>query len=61
MNSHTACSENDRVSHYIVQRRGEGNYRMGDRDFVDLVDIIDFYKTHLLDSTTLSVVPSVLV
>lgn len=50
-----SVSEADRVSHYIIQRKGKNIYRMGDRDFFDLVEIIDFYKTHLLDCTTLSV------
>jgi len=50
-----SVSESDKASHYIIQRRGPNVYRMGDRDFKDLAEIIQFYKSHLLDCTTLSV------
>lgn len=51
----SVSEQSDRVSHYIIQRKGTKSYLMGDRYFEDLVAIVEFYKTHLLDCTTLSV------
>jgi len=47
-------SETGRVSHYIIQRQPNGQYGIGDEMFPDLVRVLEFYKTHLLDTTTLS-------
>ena len=47
------CSENSKVSHYIISRRG-GMYLIGDQSFPDLPSVIDFYKKHFLDTTTLT-------
>ncbi len=45
-------SENNKVSHYIISRRG-GLYLIGDQSFTDFPAVIDFYKKHFLDTTTL--------
>lgn len=42
------------MSHYIIQRQPNGQYGIGDEMFPDLVRVLEFYKTHLLDTTTLS-------
>ena len=47
-----AHSENNKVSHYIVSRRG-GLYLIGDQTFTDLPSVIEFYRKHFLDTTTL--------
>uniref|UniRef100_UPI00358EE108 crk-like protein n=1 Tax=Myxine glutinosa TaxID=7769 RepID=UPI00358EE108 len=47
-----SVSENGRVSHYIVNRL-PASYRIGDKDFRDLPSMLDFYKVHYLDTTTL--------
>lgn len=46
------CSENNKVSHYIISRRG-GLYLIGDQTFTDLPSVIEFYRSHFLDTTTL--------
>ena len=46
-------SENNKVSHYIISRRG-GLYLIGDQTFTDLPHVISFYKKHFLDTTTLT-------
>ena len=45
-------SENTKVSHYIVSRRGN-QFLIGDQSFPDLPAVIEFYRTHYLDTTTL--------
>lgn len=47
-----SVSENNKVSHYIINNRGN-HYQIGDNTFQDLPGIIDFYKKHFLDSTNL--------
>ncbi len=47
------CSENNKVSHYIISRRG-GLYLIGDQSFTDFPAVIEFYKKHFLDTTTLT-------
>ncbi len=47
------CSENSKVSHYIISRRG-GMYLIGDQSFEELPEVIEFYKKHFLDTTTLT-------
>lgn len=53
------CSENNKVSHYIISRRG-GLYLIGDQTFTELPAVIDFYRKHFLDTTTLTEHVSVL-
>lgn len=48
-----SVSENNKVSHYIISRRG-GLYIIGDQTFSDLYSVIEFYKKHFLDTTTLT-------
>ena len=47
------ASENNKVSHYIISRRGP-LYLIGDQSFQDLFSVIEFYKKHFLDTTTLT-------
>jgi proto-oncogene C-crk len=47
-----SVSENNKVSHYIISRRGQ-LYLIGDQTFSDLPSVIDFYRKHFLDTTTL--------
>lgn len=46
-------SENNKVSHYIISRRGS-LFLIGDQSFHDLPSVIEFYKKHFLDTTTLT-------
>ncbi|XP_064384629.1 crk-like protein [Halichondria panicea] len=48
-----SVSENSKVSHYIISRRG-GMYLIGDQSFEELPEVIEFYKKHFLDTTTLT-------
>ena len=41
-----------KVSHYIINRTGF-MYKIGEQEFKDLPAIIEFYKKHFLDNTTL--------
>ncbi len=50
-------SENQKVSHYIISRR-HNCYLIGDQSFADLNAVITFYKTHYLDTTTLTEIVS---
>lgn len=47
------CSENNKVSHYIISRRG-GLFLIGDQTFTELPAVIEFYRKHFLDTTTLT-------
>lgn len=47
-----SVSENNKVSHYIISRRG-ALYLIGDQTFTDLPSVIEFYRKHFLDTTTL--------
>lgn len=47
-----SVSENNRVSHYIITQRN-GQFHIGDQVFNDLPEIVEFYKKHFLDTTTL--------
>ncbi|KAJ7392115.1 hypothetical protein OS493_013483 [Desmophyllum pertusum] len=47
-----AVSESGKVSHYIINSKGS-HYQIGENTFPDLSSIIDFYKKHFLDSTSL--------
>ncbi|XP_065901648.1 crk-like protein [Dysidea avara] len=56
-----SVSENSRVSHYIITRRG-GQYVIGDQTFEDIPQVIEFYRRHFLDTTTLTeIAPRVVV
>jgi hypothetical protein len=49
--------EDDRVSHYIINRvvssDGTVRYRIGDQLFADMPSLLSFYKLHYLDTTPL--------
>ncbi|KAK3719416.1 hypothetical protein QZH41_015660, partial [Actinostola sp. cb2023] len=47
-----SVSESSKVSHYIINFKGTC-YQIGEQTFQNLPDIIDFYKRHFLDTTTL--------
>lgn len=47
-----SVSENRKVCHYIITQRN-GQYQIGDQTFNDLAEIVDFYRRHFLDTTTL--------
>ena len=47
------CSENSKVSHYIITRRA-GLYVIGDQTFDTIPAVIEFYRRHFLDTTTLT-------
>ncbi|XP_055513734.1 adapter molecule crk [Leucoraja erinacea] len=55
-----SVSENSKVSHYIINSRpqpgsgpGPSRFRIGDQEFEHLPGLLDFYKIHYLDTTTL--------
>ncbi|XP_062814912.1 crk-like protein isoform X2 [Anolis carolinensis] len=56
-----SVAENGRVSHYIIHAlpgdgggaAGRGLFRIGDQHFQSLPDLLDFYRDHYLDTTTL--------
>jgi len=48
--------EDNKVSHYIINKiqvSGAIRYRIGDQEFPDLPSLLNFYKTHYLDTTSL--------
>lgn len=49
--------EDDRVSHYIINRvvssDGTVRYRIGDQLFADMPSLLSFYRLHYLDTTPL--------
>lgn len=51
--------EDAKVSHYIInkiqhnQQQIQTVYRIGDNSFVDLPELLEFYKLHYLDTTSL--------
>uniref|UniRef100_UPI00358F245B crk-like protein n=1 Tax=Myxine glutinosa TaxID=7769 RepID=UPI00358F245B len=47
-----SVSENGKVSHYIINSL-PGRFRIGDQEFECLPALLDFYKLHYLDTTTL--------
>ena len=50
------CREDNKVSHYIIniiQVGGTNLFRIGDQEFPDLPSLLNFYKTHYLDTTSL--------
>lgn len=50
-----SMSEGVRVSHYIIQRSGPHSFVLSDKTFMNLVQLINFYRIHLLDSSCLTV------
>jgi len=50
--------EDNKVSHYIINRTQVGGntmFRIGDQQFPDIPALLNFYKTHYLDTTALTV------
>lgn len=53
--------EDAKVSHYIINKIQQHQhsapiqtvYRIGDNSFIDLPELLEFYKLHYLDTTTL--------
>ncbi|XP_060082881.1 adapter molecule Crk-like [Ylistrum balloti] len=48
--------EDNKVSHYIINKIAVGNttrFRIGDQEFTDIPNLLSFYKTHYLDTTSL--------
>ncbi|XP_040205198.1 crk-like protein [Rana temporaria] len=48
-----SVSENSRVSHYIINSLPGRRFKIGDQEFDNLPALLDFYKIHYLDTTTL--------
>lgn len=48
-----SVSENARVSHYIINSLPGRRFKIGDQEFEHLPALLDFYKVHYLDTTTL--------
>ncbi|XP_013384956.1 adapter molecule Crk [Lingula anatina] len=49
--------EDNKISHYIINKiqgvGGVARFRIGDQEFPDLPSLLNFYKTHYLDTTSL--------
>uniref|UniRef100_A0A5F8HC58 SH2 domain-containing protein n=1 Tax=Monodelphis domestica TaxID=13616 RepID=A0A5F8HC58_MONDO len=48
-----SVSENSRVSHYITNSLPTRRFKVGDQEFEHLPALLEFYKIHHLDTTTL--------
>jgi len=51
------CREDSKISHYIINRTVVGGaemFRIGDQQFPDIPALLNFYKTHYLDTTALT-------
>lgn len=48
-----SVSENARVSHYIINSLPGRRFKIGDQEFEHLPALLEFYKVHYLDTTTL--------
>lgn len=48
-----SVSENSRVSHYIINSLPNRRFKIGDQEFEHLPALLEFYKIHYLDTTTL--------
>lgn len=49
--------ETPKVSHYIInvsQEKSRINYRIGDKNFTSMKDLLNFYKSRPLDTSTLT-------
>ena len=51
------CREGSKVSHYIINSKvgdaGSMRFHIGELVFPSLPDLLNFYKTHYLDTTSL--------
>lgn len=49
--------EENKISHYIINKitnpAGITRFRIGDQEFSDIPSLLNFYKTHYLDTTSL--------
>lgn len=50
-----SVSETGAVRHYIIQRTGPTSFTLSDNQFSDLVELIAFYRVHILDTAALTV------
>ncbi|KAJ8263226.1 hypothetical protein COCON_G00156830 [Conger conger] len=48
-----SVSENSKVSHYIINSLPTKRFKIGDQEFDHLPALLEFYKIHYLDTTTL--------
>lgn len=48
-----SVSENSKVSHYIINSLPSKRFKIGDQEFENLPALLEFYKIHYLDTTTL--------
>ncbi|XP_059382189.1 crk-like protein [Carassius carassius] len=48
-----SVSENSKVSHYIINSLPNKRFKIGDQEFDNLHGLLEFYKIHYLDTTTL--------
>ncbi|XP_030625289.1 crk-like protein [Chanos chanos] len=48
-----SVSENTKVSHYIINSLPSKRFKIGDQEFEHLPALLEFYKIHYLDTTTL--------
>ncbi|KAG7476372.1 hypothetical protein MATL_G00082160 [Megalops atlanticus] len=48
-----SVSENSKVSHYIINSLPSKKFKIGDQEFEHLPALLEFYKIHYLDTTTL--------
>ncbi|XP_065100308.1 crk-like protein [Paramisgurnus dabryanus] len=48
-----SVSENSKVSHYIINSLPSKRFKIGDQEFDNLPALLEFYKIHYLDTTTL--------
>ncbi|XP_005951171.1 crk-like protein [Haplochromis burtoni] len=48
-----SVSENSKVSHYIINSLPSKRFKIGDQEFDHLAALLEFYKIHYLDTTTL--------
>ncbi|XP_038131094.1 crk-like protein [Cyprinodon tularosa] len=48
-----SVSENSKVSHYIINSLPSKKFKIGDQEFDNLPALLEFYKIHYLDTTTL--------
>jgi len=56
MNLRCFCREDNKNSHYIINRIQTGGvtrFRIGEQEFSSLPALLNFYKTHYLDTTSL--------
>ena len=47
-------SECGRVSHYVIQKIGPALYSIGNQQFANVYQVIEFYKRHVLDMVALT-------